>query len=468
MFKNRVRTAALAGAIAVATGVSGLAVPAYAQQGGTGHNVEDGSKPGAGENQQNQPPVGEVLAANKLRDDANKNEAAIKAHVFLPVRPFAESLPIEAETKAKFDAKEQQATALLTASVKNLNDINVTLKDIEEQIKKANDAWRAYADATTLTAAERQELRDLAVRVKAPADIIEKIDALDVVTAKPGDENYIEQIFDISTSPDSRQKVYELVDTVTGYQRTDEGTEEELDQSKAVSQVAKQLFTFLDGWDDRNKLWKRANELTADANDRNVAVVREAFTNAQENVRAARLLVAYYSTAARWVDLYNKDTLLSNEERTLRTEYFNLLFNSNNGSTVGNQNRWNLDLEAAAQAAVTNADAGQEWVNPVETVRLLDKKYRTDYPDRWGAAKPDYNAPSDADRLIDALDKITDDNGKPGNPPAGENPTPPGSSVPGSSNPGLGTAGIIVGVLAVIGGIIAAIFPHIQQFLPKF
>ena len=31
MFKNRVRTAALAGAIAVATGVSGVAVPAFAE-----------------------------------------------------------------------------------------------------------------------------------------------------------------------------------------------------------------------------------------------------------------------------------------------------------------------------------------------------------------------------------------------------------------------------------------------------
>ena len=41
MFKNRVRTAALAGAIAVATGVSGVAVPAFAED-TTATNIQGG------------------------------------------------------------------------------------------------------------------------------------------------------------------------------------------------------------------------------------------------------------------------------------------------------------------------------------------------------------------------------------------------------------------------------------------
>ena len=48
MFNNRIRTAALAGAIAISTAASGVAIPAFAQETGTynntgGFNDADGS-----------------------------------------------------------------------------------------------------------------------------------------------------------------------------------------------------------------------------------------------------------------------------------------------------------------------------------------------------------------------------------------------------------------------------------------
>ncbi|AQQ16072.1 hypothetical protein CGLAU_10690 [Corynebacterium glaucum] len=459
MFKNRVRTAALAGAIAVATGVSGLTVPAYAEDGTThqtdnGQHVADGSKAGNGDNLQNIAPVGQVKAADALKKAANDDKAAIDAHKTADYSQYQDQ-PIEAEAQAKAEAHEAEATKLLTNAVATLNDINATLKDVEAQTAAAEAAWAKYADAVTISDSEKATLVELAKNPATPEPVRTAVNDVWTLTAKPGDDDYYEQVTLVAP------KVIELAEVLDNAIKENYGkTDKELvDELNATTAISNQLNTYLTGFDNRNALYKEAIRLTNEATNRNIVDIKEAYAVAQSNVRKARTIQAYYGLVVRWLDLYENDTILGNEQSTLREEYRKVLFD--NANPKG---------EARSLEFYAKSDRdGLAWENPVQRVRLLDKKYRNDAPTIAGADNTaEKERGSDIDRLIEAINGMQDakDTKEPGD------TTKPGDKTKTPSNKGdlsgATIAAIVIGVLAALGGIVAVAFPHIQQFLPKF
>ena len=383
MFKNRVRTAALAGAIAVATGVSGLSVPAYAApenpQTDNHFNQPDGSQAGQGTEIENLPATGEVKAANELRDRANKDRDVINGHKFEPFSPIKHR-PVEEESKAKAAEKEAEATELLNRATKTLDDASATLNAVAAETKAANDAWAAYATAVSVDEAEWKELRELEKKFakEDPANWSEGryTDNIEKVTERRGSNTYLDQV----------QKSRESIEGVTGeagesesinndIKAVDQRTEDGIDELNRLTTFQKQLMGYLKGFEDRNARYAKAVELTNTATSRNLPVLKEAFERAQKNVRAARTVQAYYGVAARWLDLYENDALRENEENTIRAEYFAVLFDPTiSDRTQGTQGDMK-SLEELASLAVQNVDNELTWENPVQRLRLLDKKY---------------------------------------------------------------------------------------------
>ena len=174
---------------------------------------------------------------------------------------------------------------------------------------------------------------------------------------------------------------------------------------------------------------------------------------------------------ARWLDLYENDTIVNEEDTTLRTEYYKLL--QNDPQLLG--------LASAAKADVAKAKTGETdfdaiapldvWENKVQRVRLLDKKYRTDYKSLSGEdTTAGKERQSDLGRIADQLEALNNAGNapKPGDDTKGsDNSNQNPGKTPGGVS-GATIAAIVIGVLAALGGIVAVAFPHIQQFLPKF
>ena len=387
MFKNRVRTAALAGAIAVATGVSGLSVPAYAApenpQTDNHFNQPDSSQAGQGTELENLPATGEVKAADELKERADKDKGAINKHDFESFS-YIQHRPIEEESFEAAKAKEAEATALLERATKTLNDTNATLKAVAAETKAANKAWAAYATAVSVDEAEWKELRKLEKKYAdagAPGWTEGRFtDQIEKVTARRGDNNYLDQV----------QKSRESIEGVTGeageaesindaIKAVDQTSEEGIDELNRLTTFQKKLMDYLEGFHERDARYAKAVELTRIATSRNLVVLKAAFERAQANVRAARTLQAYYGVAARWLDLYENDKLRENEINTVRDEFFNVLFREGiEDYRVINQDTTSLySLDQLASAAQQEVDSDLKWENPVQRIRLMDKKYST-------------------------------------------------------------------------------------------
>lgn len=478
MFKNRVRTAALAGAIAVATGVSGIVVvPANAQdtpQTGNHFNRPDGSKAEGGKEGQNTQPVKETKIAIELRKKANADSSAIKEHDLELFSPL-ERRPIEQDSYEFAKAKEEEATALLNRAVNTLNDIDATLKAVEAETKTAEAAWARYATAVSLTSKEKKQLTDLAAELNAPQAVQDAAAALPVMDAKPGEPNFV--TFTQKTRAEmvaERDTILAFDEAVNEWIGTQGPGEEAVDNANKATQVYNLLWSFLGEWDQRDALYREALRLTQIATSRNIEVLRQAFDTAQANVRAARTIQAYYGVAARWLDLYENDTLRDNEENTIREVYRKVLFtNANNPEGV------KRSLEQFAIEAHANADSNLGWENEVQRVRKIDDKYRNDAADKAAA-----EAREAAERASTkaTLDSIAASLAALANSTEGQEPGA-GAEKPGNggSNPGNNTdveggkklspaaiAGIVLGVVVALGGIVAVAFPQIQHMLPKF
>ena len=419
MFKNRVRTAALAGAIAVATGVSGLSVPAYAApenpQTDNHFNQPDGSRAGQGTELENLPATGEVKAADELRNRANDDKDAINAHEFEPFSPIKHR-PVEEESKAKAAKKEAEATELLNRATKTLDDASATLNAVAAETKAANDAWAAYATAVSVDEAEWKELRKLEKKYAdagAPGwsegrytDHIEK------VTARRGSNNYLDQVQKSRESIEGPQGEAGTAESINNdIKAVDQRTEQGIDELNRLTTFQKKLMGYLEGFQERDARYAKAVELTNTATSRNLPVLKEAFERAQKNVRAARTVQAYYGVAARWLDLYENDALRENEENTIRAEYFAVLFDPTIPDRTQGANGVNKSLEELASLAVQNVDNELTWENPVQRLRLLDKKYTSN-----GGEKANVN--DSLARIADSLESLEnggkDDQGKGG------------------------------------------------------
>lgn len=182
MFKNRVRTAALAGAIAVATGVSGIVVvPANAQDTAQGttdqtdnrHNVPDGSK-GTGAAVDRVPGVAvkgkeahtilggrltevgdwiEKHRSHVLREKDARGTYDIRDYINNPTSSTQEEALMK-DAQAQRDA----VTAELEVASKNLRDLTATVEAAAAEAKSAREAWNAYAASVAITKKQQKEL----------------------------------------------------------------------------------------------------------------------------------------------------------------------------------------------------------------------------------------------------------------------------------------------------------------------
>ena len=155
MFKNRVRTAALAGAVAIATGLSGFSVPAFAQDTTLldGYNAADGSAAA--------PVVAENITEDELKakTDATAEYLAplhdphlgfgkmVKGFV-LPITPGTDGFdPSEEAAQLAFAAARDEVARQLNIAAGNIQDARNSVAYALEKDQIATADWEALVDA---------------------------------------------------------------------------------------------------------------------------------------------------------------------------------------------------------------------------------------------------------------------------------------------------------------------------------
>ncbi|MDK8764253.1 hypothetical protein QP922_10535 [Corynebacterium sp. MSK218] len=151
MFKNRVRTAALAGAIAVATGVSGVAVPAFAED-TTATNIQ-----GGGFNEPDASLAKDVDAENVTEDQLLKLVGATHNYIvnnnqFRELYEAAAAANTDgldrseqADHKA-YQAAANEATKQLAQAEKNVQAARASVAYALQNDKAADQAWANYEE----------------------------------------------------------------------------------------------------------------------------------------------------------------------------------------------------------------------------------------------------------------------------------------------------------------------------------
>lgn len=153
MFNNRIRTAALAGAIAISTAASGVAIPAFAQETAVttnGFNDADGSTA---------QPVGPVNhTETELRDATNATAAYLEefqsgsvesaVNEYLKVESSADGFdPSEQAAYEAFEATRVRASAELAAPAETITKTRESVNYALKVDREATAAFEAYLSA---------------------------------------------------------------------------------------------------------------------------------------------------------------------------------------------------------------------------------------------------------------------------------------------------------------------------------
>lgn len=512
MFKNRVRTAALAGAIAVATGVSGLSVPAYAQDttNGTTHqtdnnlNTPDASdnRGGAAQNPADAVPAkGEVRAEKNLEDRNDAIQLWITKHVndgevFYDYPDAVQAAKPEIENLKDAKAKEADATAQLNKASQVLRDAQATLDKANAEAKAAQDAWAAYAKSVSLTDAQAKQIQKLvkdegekghdvagalnmALTTSDDKSAAFDIKNLKGVSVEPNDPTYFEKV------EESRKQVAELR-TAVAKASQDAAANNSEGVASGLAAVNAKLNEFLVG--NPTQLRDAAIAKTGEAKKYDVNRLGRILNRSMAQVRQLRLLQAYYGVAARYYDLYENNTLTNDERTTLRQAYENVL--------------GGYDLEGAKKFTAsgdffkyverelkktpdgtrdTDAEIAKshDWEQDVNKLRRLDLKYREDAAQSAAAkaaaeaerkAREEYNQ-----KVLEALQALANANkaqNSTGNTQTpGQDTQKPGSGStqkPAKDDQGLKIFGIIAGVIAAIAALVGlSNLPQVQALLKR-
>ena len=152
MFKNRVRTAALAGAIAVATGVSGVAVPAFAED--TTVNSIQGPEFNPADASAAKDVTAENFTEKQLLDLTNSTDKFIKSYnqykdLYPKVAALGgDGIDISEEQEYKdFQKFANLTTEQLAQAEKNVQAARASVAYALEKDKAADAAWNNYEEA---------------------------------------------------------------------------------------------------------------------------------------------------------------------------------------------------------------------------------------------------------------------------------------------------------------------------------
>ena len=151
MFKNRVRTAALAGAIAVATGVSGVAVPAFAED--TDVNSIQGPEFNEPDASKAKDAKAENYTEQQLADMTNATDKFIQSYnqyedLYPKVAALAgDGVDISEEQEYKdFQEFANKTTEQLAQAEKNVQAARASVAYALEKDKAADAAWNNYEE----------------------------------------------------------------------------------------------------------------------------------------------------------------------------------------------------------------------------------------------------------------------------------------------------------------------------------
>lgn len=326
MFNNRIRTAALAGAIAISTAASGVAIPAFAQETAVttnGFNDADGSTI--------QPAPAVDHSEAELRDatDATGNylaafqsgdiEAIVGAYVDAGVDGFD---PSEQAIFEAFEAARDEATQQLAFSAET---ITKTRESVAYALKVDQEATEAYL-------AYRNALRGAATSINP------LIDAANAANRTDGSEIEIyDNIFlasDVFTDGPLLLPAYrELVALQTEVNEDLEWLGEFAIDNDPENYVQRYHIPAVEALKAEIDARLEAIEpLRADSAEKNRiaqksdVLVRQLFLERATAQRdTLRVVEAIFATAARYVELYESDENVNVEGDTLRNHYVALL-----------------------------------------------------------------------------------------------------------------------------------------------
>ncbi|WP_080796715.1 S-layer protein PS2 [Corynebacterium pacaense] len=475
MFKNKLRTAALAGAIAVSTAVSGTVVPAaFAQEApvntaaisqNLGFSPADGSAAvGVTAKDHDEDTLKDLTDAtgDYLAAYQSKNISTIVSEYLLAAEDGFD--PSEEAAKTAFYAAQEEAEAQLATASANITTARESVAYAQQKDEAATAAWEALRDA--LRNAEG------VIDNKNPnvVSLIDDVNAKNVTTgtrfpdfnnlwvADPGVKG---DNVDISASVDELLDLQEEVDAqwkeaakwTTDQSSADYVTREHIKALEALkkavdAEVAKVLAA------------QTASENANREAQKSDVIVRQLFLQRATAQRdTLRLLATTFNVGGRYAELYNSPENVNIEGKTLRQWYGglvpNLIFAANANINLLNDaddaaEDWFLVWESdetnnndadfyadqkLAFAVATYAKIllnGHTWVEPVQYVRNLDK------------------APIPA--------PVPDEDGDNGSTPGGS------SELPAIGSSDLGQFAPFAAIAAII-ALIAAIFPAISGFL---
>ena len=282
----------------------------------------------------------------------------------------------------------------------------------------------------------------------------------------------------------------------------DSATADEKANAAKLAELDAKIESYLDG--NAEALRKNAVEKSKNLQKYDITALEEIKEQAEAQVRVLRLLQSYYAVAARYYEQYQNSTLTKDERQTLRQTYRLLLDGEQVAPQQGAMYPFEYgklrDMVGFTRSAVDGlldnhyeVIADSKWDLSVDYVFNLDKKYESDAEAAAAAdaaRKAEEEARKQNDKAIrDALDAIAAAlAAQKSTQPSGNSNTNQGN---GTSNQGNGTSnqgndsssngssnndgkklptaaiiGIVLGVIAALGGVVAFAFPQIQQFLP--
>lgn len=493
MFQNRVRTAALAGAIAVATGVSGLTVPANAE---IKQNVSDQFiDPNASTNHLGTAvnPIPEVKQGEVTAEDVlSKRVGDVQKWVSDNYSPNQIK---DYRNKGEFDNEAEEALAAnaavnrdavsveLAVASQNLRDVLATIDQAEREAKEAQNAWTAWASAVTLTQSEADKIN------KFIDDNKLGVNHVDGNQNSPTQADFYNKTKTLATELNEyREDLAQRIQNASA----DNATADERANAAKLAELDAKIESYLDG--NAEALRTNAVEKSKNLQKYDINALEEIKEQAEAQVRVLRLLQSYYAVAARYYEQYQNSTLTQDERQTLRQTYRQLLDGEKVAPQQGAATPFGtfsmVKFTRSAVEKLLNNDytvyPDSKWDLSVDYVFNLDKKYESDAEAAAAAdaaRKAEEEARKQNDKAIrDALDAIAAAlAAEKGTQPSGNSGTNQGngtsnqgndSSSTGSSNndgkklPTAAIIGIVLGVIAALGGIVAFAFPQIQQFLP--
>ncbi|AJE68115.1 S-layer protein PS2 [Corynebacterium glutamicum] len=335
MFNNRIRTAALAGAIAISTAASGVAIPAFAQETNPTFNITNGFNDADGSTAQPAPAVNHTEdqlkeltdATGEYLEDFQSGRIRNIVNEYMQVQASADGFdPSEQAAYDAYEAARVRASAELAASAETITKTRESVAYALKVDQEATEAFEAYRNALNGAAAAINPLINNPVDDKGANDA-NRTDKQDI-------EIYDELFsYSLNTRAPELKPAYEelkalqaevnddidwLGDWAVDHRYNDYVTREHV---KAVQALKAEIDARVEAIEPLRED-AIAKNLLAQESD---VLVRQLFLERATAQRdSLRVVEAIFSTSARYVELYENVENVNVENKTLRDHYKSL------------------------------------------------------------------------------------------------------------------------------------------------